>query len=351
MRRAIFVPGRGQYENIGDIILRRPLIDWMRANGTVHVYVGNSPEAYDKALGLTDQDKVYHSFLSWYLNGVWHAIRFDAHYIFKPGEIQLSFTGLKEHVAMLPLLALVRLGNGKVIRIGSGARNFSFIPKLFMMPSIWLSNLIMWRDPITTRYMGSGETMPDLAFVEGTNDAEHLPLKERNVLVVSVRGDREHPSDEWLEAIKLYSVKHSLKVVVVTQVYRDSNLSVTLSHKLGADIVDWDGENHDLQEEKLRKLYEHTHTAVSDRLHVLITAYTHGALPVGMLSYSSDKVKRHFDAVGVQNICIFTKGMNKDSIFSAMQEILKNRSMILSALSATRQKLQDIKKQISAILA
>ncbi|PPD12385.1 polysaccharide pyruvyl transferase family protein [Methylophilus sp.] len=347
----IFVPGVGQHENIGDIILRRPLINWLRESGELHIYVGASTIGYDRGLGIQPQDVLYHSFIKWYLSALWQAIKLNAHYAFKPGEVQLTIMGLKEHLVMLPLLAILRLTGGKVIRIGSGARNYAALPRMFMMPSVWLSNIVMWRDPVTTAYMGAGATMPDLAFVEGANQAEHLPLKERNILVVSMRGDREHPSDEWLEAVKLYAAQQSLSVVLITQVLRDSALSKKLADKLGAGLIDWDGENHDVQEKQLRDLYARTHTVVSDRLHVLITAYTHGALPIGMLSYASDKIKRHFDAAGVNNICIFTSGMNKNAIFDAMKTILENHSTTLSALSATREKLLAIKKQVSVLLA
>ena len=57
-QRQIFAVGRGQYENIGDIILRRPLLDWAREAGDLHVYVGASPEGYDEGLGLQPGDTV-----------------------------------------------------------------------------------------------------------------------------------------------------------------------------------------------------------------------------------------------------------------------------------------------------
>ena len=59
----IFAVGRGQYENVGDIILRRQLLDWLRPVGRLHVYVGQSPDGYDQGLGLRDGDVVYRSFL------------------------------------------------------------------------------------------------------------------------------------------------------------------------------------------------------------------------------------------------------------------------------------------------
>ncbi|MET1017307.1 MAG: hypothetical protein ABWX76_10845, partial [Leifsonia flava] len=58
----IFVPGVGQYDNIGDIILRRQLIAWLKPLGRLHVYVGASPEGYAESLGVGTDDVVYRSF-------------------------------------------------------------------------------------------------------------------------------------------------------------------------------------------------------------------------------------------------------------------------------------------------
>src|SRR4029079_18374413 len=84
----IFAVGRGQYENIGDIILRRPLLDWAREAGRLHVYVGDSPAGYDEGLGLQPEDRVYRSFRQWYAALVKAAVAGNAHSIYKPGEVQ-----------------------------------------------------------------------------------------------------------------------------------------------------------------------------------------------------------------------------------------------------------------------
>ena len=48
----VFVPLVGQYSNIGDIILRRPLARWIQNCGRLHVYTGNAPDGYIEGLQL-----------------------------------------------------------------------------------------------------------------------------------------------------------------------------------------------------------------------------------------------------------------------------------------------------------
>ena len=64
--RKVFAVGRGQYENVGDIILRRQLLDWIRPGGELHVYVGHSPAGYDDGLRLSPDDHLYRSLRAWY---------------------------------------------------------------------------------------------------------------------------------------------------------------------------------------------------------------------------------------------------------------------------------------------
>lgn len=349
--KSIFVPMIGQHENIGDIILRRPLLDWLRSEGTVHTFVGKAPPGYAEALGVRSVDVVYHSFLAWYWAGLKSAARGRAHYAFKPGEIQMSLAGLKEHISMLPLLMLIRLTGGKVVRVGSGARNFAQWPRLLMMPSVWLSHLVAWRDARTTAFVGVGETMPDLGFTEGRAEDELAALPRRDALVLSMRGDREDQSDQWIEAVEQFARTRGLTVWVVTQVHRDSTLSRRLAQRLGANLLDWNGLNHDAQERELRALYDRTDVVVSDRLHVLIAAFTHGAAPVGLLPYSSDKIERHFNAAGVSDVCVVVDGMDTASICAAMDEKTADRDRFQAGLVNARTKLRSVKARIKALLS
>lgn len=348
---SIFVPMIGQYENIGDIILRRPLLDWLRPLGILHIYVGHAPEGYEKGLGVQPGDHVYRSFGSWYLAGLRCAAAGAAHYAFKPGEIQLSLKGLKEHLSVLPMIAMMRIRGGKVIRVGSGARNYSPVPRALMKPSILLSHLVMWRDARTTAYMGAGEVMPDLAFSEGDSVSEHAPSAARDVLVVSMRGDRDHSSDVWQGAVRSYASARGLKIWVVTQVLRDTAFSKVLAASLDAELLDWDGSAHDQQEARLRALYRRAHGVVSDRLHVLISAYSHGALPVGLMAYPSDKIERHFAAVGVKGVAIDVPGLDAEAILEHMTGLESNRDEVLAALPVARQRLEEVRDRLENLVA
>jgi hypothetical protein len=355
---SIFVPGVGQYDNIGDIVLRRQLIDWLRPLGRLHVYLGRSPDGYAEGLGLEPDDVTYRSFGSWYRAGLASALRGDTSYVFKPGEIQLTIVGMKEHIAMVPLALLVRLRRGSVIRVGVGSRNFSPLPRLLMAPSIALSQLTRWRDPRTAEYLG-GATMPDLAFGQGSASPDGTPpvgeavngigltgTPHRRMLAVEMRDDRPYPSPEWIEAVRAYAAEHDLDIVAVTQVLRDSDRSRALALDLSGSTLDWDGTGHRAQERLLRELYRNTRVVISDRLHVLVTALTEGAVPVAALVDSSDKIDRHFVAAGIEGVSFATSNLSAAQIESAIGAVVGRSDAMFAALASARDELDLVRRDI-----
>ncbi|KQR23435.1 glycosyltransferase family 4 protein [Microbacterium sp. Leaf151] len=360
-RREIFAVGRGQYENVGDVLLRRPLLDWARDSGRLHVYVGASPEGYDEGLGIQPGDVVYRSFVSWYRALMTYAARGEADSLYKPGELQLTLIGMKEHLAMLPAVALVRLRGGKVARIGAGARNFAPLPRALMWPSNALSSYTRWRDDRTAAYLGFGSAMPDLGYSEGLSDDEIDATRsqhsgDRDIFVVSLRDDTEvaprpYPDAAWMEAVRQAAEALRLRIVVVTQVSVDEERSQRLARDLRAEVVGWPALGaHSEQEGRLREVYRRTAVAASDRLHVIIAAYTEGAMPIGLQLDDSDKISRHFDTIGLNDIAVNTTGMSAQDLRDRLVTLAGRRNEALSALRGARTRLATVRSELTALL-
>ncbi|WP_243075656.1 glycosyltransferase [Microbacterium sp. SS28] len=343
----IYVPGIGQYDNIGDIILRRRLLRWLEPLGRLHVFVGNAPAGYAESL-VGPEHVVYRSFTAWYRAALADAVRGKAAYVFKPGEIQITFAGLKEHLSTLPLLAAIKLRRKPVIRVGAGARGFERIPKLLMQPSLAMTDLIAWRDARTAAFLGRGEVMPDLAFGEG--EAEPRGDEKRSLLIVSMRSDRAIPSDAWFAAVRSFADDRELDVVSVVQVERDAERSRLLADRLGGRYHEWSGDDHERHERELRELYQQTSVAVSDRLHVLITAVTEGAAPFAPLVDDSDKIDRHFAAAGIEGVSLPTSGVSEGVIRDALAKAADSWPRVQSALATARTQLESVQARVTALL-
>ena len=357
--RKVFAVGRGQYENVGDIILRRQLLDWIRPGGELHVYVGRSPAGYDDGLRLSPDDHLYRSLPAWYWAALTHAVQGRAAYVFKPGEIQLTLVGMKEHLSLLPLLLALRLRGGRAIRAGVGTRNYAPVPRALMRPSIALSDVTLWRDVATAEYMGTGTAMPDLAFGEGADDdtlaSFRNPSAERNALVVSLRGDeatRPYPSQAWLDAVRTFAERHGLQIWSVTQVRTDDERTVRLAEDLGGRALRWDeSTGHEEQERDLRALYARTAIVLSDRLHVVIAAFTEGAVPVGSPVGDSDKVSRHFRTIGIDDVSINAASNSVEELSQRLESLIARRAEMFDCLLVARARLHRHREDVRRVLA
>ncbi|MBD7917240.1 hypothetical protein H9657_02975 [Cellulomonas sp. Sa3CUA2] len=361
-RRDVFAVARGQYENVGDVLLRRPLLRWARESGSrLHVYVGHSPDGYDEGLALEPDDVVYRSFARWYAALVRSAWAGRASSLFKPGEIQLTLVGTKEHLVMLPAVALVRARGGAVLRVGAGARGFAPLPRALVRPSILLTTFTRWRDEATAAYLGGGPAMPDLGYAEGAGTATLRAARdgadERDVLVVSFRADAEvaprpYPTPAVVEALRRYAAEEGLETWVVTQVSVDDERSHRLAADLDAHVLGWpQATGHDVQEERLRALYRRARVVLSDRLHVVIAAFTEGAAPVSLQLDASDKAARHLSTIGVHDVTVDATGLDAGTVLERVRTAAGRRADALDALLVARERLDDVRGDVVRLLA
>ncbi|NRG39809.1 polysaccharide pyruvyl transferase family protein [Rathayibacter sp. VKM Ac-2835] len=344
----IFVPVVGQYENIGDIVLRRELVEWLSGMGEMHAYVGASPASYDEALDLPADVITYRSVGGW-ARELGSCLRRGecVAYIYKPGEIQLTWRGLKEHIGLLPLVVATRLRGGLVIRVGAGSRNFDRWPTAVFRSTLALSHYTMWRDVRTADRLGHGGVMPDLGF--GQVGSEHAASTERTRLTVTMRGDRVPPSRQWRQAIARIAEERGLRLTVVTQVERDEPLMAELAGEWDADYVAWGSRSHKVQEAAVRRAFAESALVVSDRLHALIVAVAEGAAVASMADTPTDKIERHFAAAGIPIVVFDAKGRSTDAIADALRSVDTDASQ-QSALQGAVDQLAVVRTAVRTLL-
>lgn len=340
----IFVPLVGQHENIGDVVLRRELVEWLAPEGRMHVYAGSSTDSYDEALELPRDAVVYRSISAWASALTRELIRSsEVAYVYKPGEIQLTVRGLKEHIGLLPLVAVTRMRGGVVLRIGAGARNFGAFPAIVVRSMARLAQFTAWRDTRTTEALG-GLLMPDLGFGQIGRSRESGTPRTR--LTVTMRGDRATPSPVWRTAVRMAAEGLGLKLTVITQVERDETLSQELADEWGCDYIPWLSRNHASQEAELRRIFRESELVVSDRLHALIIAVTEGAAVASVADSPSDKVQRHFDAAGIPIEIFDSAAQSADDILAGLSRATASGPAQQLGLSAALQRLRDMREAV-----
>ncbi|NQX35592.1 polysaccharide pyruvyl transferase family protein [Herbiconiux sp. VKM Ac-2851] len=340
MSRRIFVRGTGQEDNIGDVVLRRAMFDRLREAGELHIYLADSSKDFIAALKLGKNDRVYRDMKQWKVAALKSVLRRPTWFVDKPGEVLLTEDIYQGQRALLPVIIAIRARGGRVLRLGIGQRasNEELTPKFRRLYR--LSNSVLWRDSASARAFGLGGVMPDWGFESAPGAGGD---QERDLLLVSYRGDRPTLADETVTAIRLFADQKGLKVAVVTQVGRDDERTAELAEQLGGTALLWEaGVTHAQQEEKLRILFRRAAVVVSDRLHVLIIGATEGAVPINLTDEPDIKVGRHFDAIGYEKLSILTVGSSSAELVSRMMEQSGRGSELGRAVERARDRVRAL---------
>ncbi len=292
---SVFAWLTGQDDNLGDSALRRGYADALRTRGDLVAYVADASPAYVSGLGLGLADRVSTSLGAWLTEALAAARRGPATLAINAGEFTFSGRYTLQMLRILPALWRFRRRGGAVVWLGAAVpgprrgRTWLF-RRLFRA-----ADLVRWRDARTSEVFAPAPAMPDWALaLEPAGDAG-----ERGALGVSLRFDRPYPSEAWLRAVRELAARLGLEVVAVAQVARDTDYARRLAADLGGRAVPFGEETHAEQEAVLRREYAAMRLILSDRLHALLIALSEGAVPLGLVEAATDKLARHFDALGM----------------------------------------------------
>lgn len=295
--KSLFVEVIGQHDNVGDSLLRRGMLDSIRhPKVELHVQVGPLDD-YVTGLGLRDEDVIYRDRARWVA-----ALGEDrglgrSSFLANAGEA-IAVRGPRYlRPRVLRQLVSLRRRGGALLHTGVGVRDLETRRWLAKMSALRYFDLVTWRDAPSRDYAGIGEVQPDWGFATGPSTIESD--SGRDVLAVSVRGDREGPSDEWIAAVRELAGGLGLRIVTFSQVVRDSELAAELGRRLDADdVILWGSTNHAMQEARVRALFRQSTGVISDRVHGLIVGATEGAYPIGLPPRPNPKSQRTLAPVG-----------------------------------------------------
>lgn len=351
MLKKIFFVGTGQWENLGDVILRKYYSRVFRPAGEVHMFVEKAPKPFADAVS-EETDNVYHLSAEMY-GPIRAALREkNAIFIANCGEILTTGWNLKYHLKCMVFSYLVRLRGGRAIMAGIGLRSKpSRLQWLIMRIALSPYDLVAWRDPGSKEMLGRRDEvlMPDWAFKEGGFDGDD-GQKRRDVLVVSLRGDRPRPSQKWLNAIKQFADSHRLRIVAITQVRRDLERSAWLASSLGGELFPWQENDFDQLEVDLRTLYQNAAVTISDRLHVLILAATEGSIPVCLPEFSEGKIERHFASIGYSNVSESVTDLDEGQIVERLGFQISRREELTRCILEGRAGVAAVANRIMQII-
>lgn len=347
-QRNVFVILTGAYGNIGDAMIRRRVLQWVRDDARIHAYIGSAPDAWAEQMDFTDSDEIYRSDRqwTWMLRAIFG--RGPRALVFDPGEVNLKSSCIVIEVQTALLTLAVSMRRGRIIRPPRGlAPESPFLKRLHRMAA-GLSTVSFWRDQQSAESMGLGESVPDTAFQEFLEDTP--PVSQRKIVVVSMRAARPMISGETIEVLKNITQGRGWSIVCTSQVKVDEPRTRDLAERLGATFLAW-GESSDAeQERRLRALYLKTAMVVTDRLHIAILGAALGAVPAELVPNPNGKIDRHFNQVGLDGISLDARSSSIEEQREFLETLLERRLEIVNALRTAKADVDRVERQVRTSL-
>lgn len=335
-RRKVFLMVTGPYRNIGDSLIRRRAIEWARSYGPLVILMSGKPSRdWDRSLEIQSQDEVVRSRLGW-LGRVCGAPA-QPTLVIEPGEFNTDRPFLRS-LAYVALAALtVKMKGGHVVQLPRSQSQHSMVGNLLYRMTI-TRGLVYWREPLTARRFGRGQVVPDIGF----DSAPQCGSAPRELLVVSLRGDRTPPSHDWTLAVRQFAAEAELRVVILTQVEADNLRSAELAGSLGARLDLWDPAVSSIDRERqVRETYSRAAMVLSDRLHALVIGAVMGAVPIEIVPEPNGKARKHFRAIGLDHVTHDSSALTRDQMVGILRGALNQEAMVTARVRQAASVLRE----------
>lgn len=337
-----FVSLTGPADNLGDVIIRRGTLDWARGTSDeLVVYSGTAPDVWLRQLGVPADAIVLRSKRSvprW----LWMLATAPSHpaLVFEAGEVPLDRGNVLRELVFLAETLLVRLKRGVVVRPPRGIRAPTNPATWLHARAARLSQFALWRDQQSAAIVGGGRVAPDIGFAAEPQVGR--TQNERRDLVVSLRGARSSPDEEWTRAVRAFAAAEGLTIRTVVQVREDEPRARELADLLHGVFEPWGDTDAVAQEAVLRERYAGARLVLSDRMHVLVVGALSGALPVELVPRPTRKITDAFAAIDLHGVSLDAATHDAE----CMQHFLHAQ---LERNAEVRDRLEEADRQLAAV--
>lgn len=354
MGARVFISLTGPENNFGDFYIRRAALNWTAAAIDRSVFVGRHNDEWLAAAGVEKADTVVRGRerhrLTWLLSAA--VSRKRPILVTDPGEVWLVRSRYIHHLVHLIVARVITWRHGTVIipphAIAQQRAASIWSPTLRLHRALAkLADVCLWRDKSSLEQVGAGDLVPDIAF-SGLPRAGH-PDEIRRRCLVSLRGDREFPSDECLKGIAMAAGQAEFEIITFAQVDRDSERAAAVAERLGG--------RHDARalwkpdaESDLQAMYDEAALVISDRLHVLALAALSGAMPIEIATNPETKVTAHFATIGVRDISLNSAGRSSEDIAAWISTRLTWRPCIRNAVASAHASLAEWSRRVHRLV-
>lgn len=339
-----FVSLTGPAGNIGDALIRRGQLDWVRdTSDELVVYVGDAPDGWMRHVAVPDDAILLRTKRS---VGRWLWLLATAPprpvLVFEAGEVPLDRGNVLRELVFLAETVIVRLKRGIVVRPPRGIRAPTDPARRIHARAARMSQFPLWRDAVSAGLVGGDRVVPDIGFGAGIRPGR--PWTDRDDLLVSLRGPRPHPGPAWIAAVRATASTHGLRIRTVVQVREDEDRARELAAELDGTFEAWGDRDALAQETLLRERYDGAKLVISDRMHVLVLAALSGAVPVELVPAPTRKITEAFATIGLHDVSI-------DAAAHTPTELERMLAARLGTTDEVRARVEDAARRLTGLEA
>lgn len=363
MKSLIFYKTTADYDNTGEVLIYRTLLEYLRTLGNVVVDDVRSQSLFIERIGIQPSEKLSSfgkkSFLTFLLFCAIKNFFLRKKVIFATGVGDHSVRGVKGGVKNFIagfFILFLRLCGVKVLRIGMSIKFEGFLSKLSeRFLSLWVSNYFV-RDSISAKNcVNAGvkkvKIAPDLSWGYQVKNV-NAPNKS-NIFVFSFR---TYAASKKNQAEYKQKLKTSI-VELINHICINPDNKVLLTHQCNADLAFMaeikelfaDNTNVILVPDLITldnamNFYGKAKVVVSNRLHVLLLAYKYGALSVCLTDLRNHKkIVGIFEDAGLSDLLVDFYNERFETVFEELCAIQQEKWLkIHSVESHNRETLNQI---------
>jgi hypothetical protein len=352
---------RTQHDNLGDLLINDLLILELANHDIVYLDYTDVPIEF---INNMESSKIVKNLKTEYNKSV-HKISFYLWVVFTkkinkiilgPGHIECyTFTQCRKHLLLLLLSIYLKIFNISMFRIGFSIGRISEIGKIILYVSSLVMNFYPRDDKSMKFLSGKEKKIQDLIFLIDKN--KYRPtLNDKNhncnSIIISFRLDRETEeasrqfSKKILSIMNRININNIYKIIATYQVDRDVKFIKMIKN------FEVDPSKYTIFHDKIEKqnafiLYGYSKVVISNRLHVVTSAFIFGGIGIAYVSEKNDqKIINVMKSIGLDKYVIYDN-FNEFDIEMKIIAIINNRKIELDEINKITSKLRlDCKEEI-----
>lgn len=331
MKNIIFFQAMTQYENLGDLVINKTLLDSLRQYGMLVINVRGVPEWFCQELEIADYERASNHRMGFKITLLVSAFKSlfqpdsKIYFILTPGHhynISMNFSRVIYLLKIISYSFLLKIIGVRICRFGASIGPFS---KIYQIAEKCMAELMYFysvRDTKSENYaktigISKVELFPDLAWSMKLHDAksnflENLLIKE--YVIFSFREyphALEHPGiykDRLYlildEIVKIVCRNSQKKIIISYQVSRDYEFCRQISNRYKNEYnVIFIEKQIDVQ--SIYEFYSQSSIIFSNRLHALIFGMVCGSTPIAIVDgLKHDKITGIFSEMKLMDLVV-----------------------------------------------